>query len=78
MTITDFKTLREKLESEMHVAVLMASTFEYGCWKHFHASVYRVVSFTEKEGYFQNVNHTEEWLTLNPKLLKSGQFKIEY
>jgi hypothetical protein len=78
MTITDYKTAYDKLESEMMVAVLTASTFEYGYWKHYYASVYRVVHITPNEINFQNINHTNEWLTLKDKDFKSGQFKIEF
>lgn len=78
MRITDFKTAYDKLESEMSVAVLVASTYEYGYWKNYHASVYRVVNITPSEINFQNVNHVSEWLKLNKKNMKSGQFRIEY
>lgn len=78
MKIIDFKTAYEKLESEMIVAVLVASTYEYGYWKHFSASVYRVVNITPSEINFQNVNHESEWLTLTEKSMRSGQFRIEY
>ena len=78
MRITDFATAYDKLESEIVVAVLIASTFEYGYWKHYHALVYRVVSITPHEISFQNVNHESEWLTLREKSFTSGQFRVEY
>jgi hypothetical protein len=78
MNITDFKTAYDKLEIEMMIAILTASTVEYGYWKYYRASVYRVAAITPKEINFQNVNHLDEWLSLNDKLFKSGQFKIEY
>lgn len=78
MRITEFDNAFDKLESEMVVAVLVASTFEYGYWKHYHASVYRVVNITPSEINLQNVNHPEEWLKLDVKNLQSGQFRIEF
>lgn len=78
MNITDFKTAFQKLESEMIVAILVASTFEYGYWKHYNASVYRVVNITPNEINFQNVNHEHEWLKLDTKDFKSGQFRVEF
>lgn len=78
MRITDFDNAFDRLESEMIVAVLMASTFENGYWKHYNSSVYRVVNITPSEINFQNVNHEQEWLKLDKKNMQSGQFRIEY
>jgi len=78
MKITDFKTAYDKLQAEMIIAVLTASTFEYGYWKHYNARVYRVVDVVPNEINLQNVNHIEEWLRLDEKGLKSGQFRIEF
>lgn len=78
MKIQDFKTAYDKLEAEKIVCVLVASTFEYGYWKNYHASAYRVVNITPSEINMQNVNHLDEWLRLDNKNLNSGQFYIEY
>lgn len=78
MRITDFDNAFDRLESEMIVAVLMASTFEHGYWKHYYASVYRVVNITANEINLQNVNQESEWLKLDKKNMMSGQFRIEY
>lgn len=78
MRIVDFKEAYDKLEAEMIVAVLIASTFEYGSYKNYHAAVYRVVSITQTEINFQNVNHKNEWLMLDVKSMERGQFRIEY
>lgn len=78
MRIVDFKEAYKKLESEVLVAVLSASTYENGYWKHYYASVYRVVNITDDEINLQNVNHPAEWLKLDKKNMASGQFRIEY
>lgn len=78
MRITEFDNAFDKLDSEMIVAVLGASTYEYGYWKHYYASVYRVVNITPSEINLQNMNHPEEWLKLDAKNMQSGQFRIEF
>lgn len=78
MRIVDFETAYQKLDAEKIVAVLVASTFEVGYWKYYHASVYRVVNITPDEINLQNINHETEWLKIDAKNLKSGQFRIEY
>lgn len=78
MRITDFDNAFDRLESEMVVAVLVALTYENGYWKHYYASVYRVVNITANEINLQNVNHEQECLRLDKKNMQSGQFRVEY
>lgn len=78
MRITDFKTAVHKLESEMIICLLVASTYENGYWKHYHATSYRVVAITPNQINLQMCNHKDTWHDLGEKNMKDGQFIIEY
>ena len=78
MRITDFKVAYQNLNSEMIVCLLMASTFENGYWKHYHAIPCRVVNITPSEINLQFCNNSDTWHRIDKKNLESGQFGLEF